>query len=200
MFSVRFILTWRIASVNKCWHLKTDRRLATVVPGWHSQGLRVHWAVSPPSHLLLGSKLIEHLLNLQFPVFLHGMEGLLGHLCRQCPFDLCQLLKNQGKRRADVRVLFPAFCNEWESHYFPDSVQLGRSPKTVTFPIWHLSLNQKSLSAGTPGNCKGISVSAWVPRAPSTTSEVSRDTVGPACCCQFTDACLPHFRSHYLIT
>lgn len=49
---------------------------------------------TPRLYLLLGPKLIKHLLDLQFPVILQRVEGLRWHLKKARLFDGRQLVQN----------------------------------------------------------------------------------------------------------
>lgn len=63
-------------------------------------------------YLLLGPQLIKHLLDLQLPVILQGVEGLHWHLKEARLFDGRQLVQNSCELRSGVRVRAPAFCGK----------------------------------------------------------------------------------------
>lgn len=63
-------------------------------------------------YLLLGPQLIKHLLDLQLPVILQGVEGLHWHLKEARLFDGRQLVQNSCELWSGVRVRAPAFCGK----------------------------------------------------------------------------------------
>lgn len=62
------------------------------------------------SHLLFSPEFIEHILDLQFPVVLQGVKGVLRHLFLHLPLQGRQLSQDGAEIRPVVGVLVPALC------------------------------------------------------------------------------------------
>lgn len=60
------------------------------------------------AYLLFGPELIKHLLDLNTPVVLHAVEGVLGHGGHHRLLDGRQLLQDAGEGGTHVGVLVPA--------------------------------------------------------------------------------------------
>lgn len=58
--------------------------------------------------LFFGSELVKHLLNLQLPVILQGLEGFCWHFKESRLLNSCQLVQNTGERGSCMRVHIPA--------------------------------------------------------------------------------------------
>lgn len=63
------------------------------------------------SHLLFSPEFIEHVLDLQFPVLLQGVEGVLRHLLLHLSLQGHQLSQDGAEIRSAVGVLVPALCH-----------------------------------------------------------------------------------------
>ncbi len=67
-------------------------------------------------YLLFSPEFIEHVLDLQFPVLLQGVEGLLRHLFLHLLLQGRQLGQDGAEIRSAVGVLVPALCHTYSRH------------------------------------------------------------------------------------
>lgn len=62
------------------------------------------------SHLFFSPEFIEHILDLQFPVVLQGVKGVLRHLFLHLLLQGRQLRQNGAEIGSAVGILVPALC------------------------------------------------------------------------------------------
>ena len=82
-----------------------------------------HTHTGRSTHLLLGAQLVKHVLDLQFPVLLQRVEGVLRHLLPYLQLQGCQLIQDGGEAGPPVRVLVPALCQA--RHIFQSGILHG---------------------------------------------------------------------------
>lgn len=63
------------------------------------------------SYFLFRAEFVKHVLNLQFPVLLQGVEGVLWHLLLHLLLQGHQLGQDGAKIWSAVGVLVPALCH-----------------------------------------------------------------------------------------
>lgn len=68
------------------------------------------------SHLLFSPEFIEHVLDLQFPVLLQAVEGVLRHLFLHLLLQGRQLGQDGAEIGSAVGVLVPALCHTHSRH------------------------------------------------------------------------------------
>lgn len=66
------------------------------------------------SYLLFSPQFIEHVLDLQFPAVLQGVEGVLRHLFLHLLLQGRQLGQDGAKIGSAVGVLVPALCHKYK--------------------------------------------------------------------------------------
>lgn len=84
------------------------------------------------SYLLFSPEFIEHVLDLQFPVLLQGVEGVLRHLFLHLLLQSRQLGQDGAKIGSMVGVLVPAFCHTYKHTQLETAVQHMRAFKSHT--------------------------------------------------------------------